>query len=58
MNTQIDSILIPEPKYDTLEVIQIDDNLMLLQVSEDGESESILIGPKQRQALLHLLAVN
>ncbi|MFC3214636.1 hypothetical protein [Novosphingobium panipatense] len=46
---------IEEPNFDTLEIVEIDEHLTLLQVAEDGESNSLVIGPEQQTALLKLL---
>jgi hypothetical protein len=55
MIAQPETVRAYEDRYDTLELIPIDRHLTLLQVSEDGESETLVIGPQQQRALLVLL---
>ena len=55
INVQPDSLRFQEDKYDTLEVIQIDDHLVLIQVDADGVSETLVIGPQQAAKLAQLV---
>lgn len=55
ISVQPDSLRLVEEKYDTLELIDLKDHLVMIQVSEDGESETLVIGPKQAKALLQVL---
>jgi hypothetical protein len=55
LNVQPDSNRLTEDRYDTLEVMQIEDHFVLIQVSEDGEAETLVIGPQQAKALAALL---
>lgn len=55
LNIQPDAIRIAEDNYDTLELLDIDDHLVLIQVSESGEAETLVIGPGQQERLLEVL---
>lgn len=55
ISVQPDSLRLVEEKYDTLELIDLSDHLVMIQVSEDGESETLVIGPQQAKALLQVL---
>lgn len=55
INVQPDALRLSEDKYDTLEIIDVDDHLILIQVGEDGEAETLVIGPGQQKSLLMIL---
>lgn len=55
LNIQPDAIRIAEDNYDTLELLDIDDHLVMIQVSENGEDETLVIGPGQQDRLLQVL---
>lgn len=55
INVQPDALRLQEDKYDTLELLDIDDHLVMIQVGEDGEAETLVIGPGQQQSLLTIL---
>lgn len=55
INVQPDALRLTEDKYDTLELIEVDDHLILIQVGEDGEAETLVIGPQQQADLLKVL---
>jgi hypothetical protein len=55
LRTQPDSVSISEARFDTLELIAVDDHLNMIQVSEDGDSETLVLGPQQLKALYAFL---
>ncbi len=55
MQKQPDTLRIEEPRYDALELIPVDDHLVLIQVTEDGEPQMLAIGPQQQMELLKVL---
>lgn len=53
--SQPETMTVVEAHFDTLEVVEIDAHLTLLQIDEEGESNTLVIGPEQQEALFQLL---